>query len=811
MEDSVARYYFHTTKDGRFRARPKEFYGDRIVELSSRYIPHKPNNYKGIRFVLDRYFSPSFRLYDYWERNTGTASHFTTRDTTVIMYGANEYRLAEVDVLGKKNEEKCERPPRSEIRFNFVDEWEYAQDVTYFNMQRDFDTTRTAVRLDVENTGNLETNENELFSSIEQPNSIKPLLEWGNSSVYNALHDAKELVYSNLIYNEALGKYYLKDYSTYFLVINSLTPAQVLRSVFWRYNFNWAYWVQSIVVKGEYHSDSIPINDTSYLPEPGNLSPEIYSGVMNGLKEFTIRSDERLRKQFDNDAKRWYNENMPRGLDSLYLEGFLTRHYIPTFGNRMIDGFPGELAFHQRMKGTTIEFVNGEEEKGKMNQFRQKPITEIGAKGKFKPNFPNYVACFIPYSDEEKSKVMVPNFARTDKVRYTMLRGYTESKQFYSPDYSKEKPETMNDYRRTLLWVPMAKANADGTATLEFYNGLKTQYVDIDIQGRGSNSIYCNAASVVTREYNAGSGKPLAFMEIWKRLANTKISPELLTKCADIVNKGNIEYAQGNFENAVRIYQCAAKYGYPAAIANIGKCYYDGRGVNVNKKLARKYFEFAAENGNRLALHNLGNIYFDGEIETKNDSVAFEYYIMAANKNYLRAKGMVARFFEEGIYVPRNYNKAMEWYMLAAKEGDAISLYKVGMHQVRQDSINRLNNRELRKSSAIEYMRKSARSGNKDAQKFIIKCFSEGKYLKKSRKQSFEWMRSIAKLGDEDAIMYVAYCYEKGRGTKANHAYAYDYYKHLAEKGNEFAIAKVYEFEQLKFFTPSSPKPPKIK
>jgi TPR repeat protein len=108
-------------------------------------------------------------------------------------------------------------------------------------------------------------------------------------------------------------------------------------------------------------------------------------------------------------------------------------------------------------------------------------------------------------------------------------------------------------------------------------------------------------------------------------------------------------------------------------------------------------------------------------------------------------------------------------------------------------------------------MRKSARGGNKEAQRFIIKCFAEGKYLKKSRKQSFEWMRSIAKLGDEDAIMYVAYCYEKGHGTKANHAYAYDYYKHLAEKGNEFAIAKVNEFEMLKFFMYNSPKPPGMK
>ena len=44
-----------------------------------------------------------------------------------------------------------------------------------------------------------------------------------------------------------------------------------------------------------------------------------------------------------------------------------------------------------------------------------------------------------------------------------------------------------------------------------------------------------------------------------------------------------------------------------------------------------------------------------------------------------------------------------------------------------------------------------------------------------------------------------------------NHAKAYHIYKRLAENGNEFAITKVQEFEQLRFFTYNSPKPPGVK
>ena len=72
-------------------------------------------------------------------------------------------------------------------------------------------------------------------------------------------------------------------------------------------------------------------------------------------------------------------------------------------------------------------------------------------------------------------------------------------------------------------------------------------------------------------------------------------------------------------------------------------------------------------------------------------------------------------------------------------------------------------------------------------------------------------MKSIAALGNEDAMMYVAYCYEKGRGTEMNQKRAYWLYKQLAEKGYEFAIAKVQEYDTLKFFNYNSPRPPGMK
>jgi TPR repeat protein len=393
-----------------------------------------------------------------------------------------------------------------------------------------------------------------------------------------------------------------------------------------------------------------------------------------------------------------------------------------------------------------------------------------------------------------------------------MMRGYTESKRFYSPDYSNRKPdEQTTDYRRTLLWLPTAEGDTAGEVKYTFFNGTKTMYIDVDIQGRGKNTLYGNAASISTREKLDSTEIALAYMDVWKQLSNTELPPTLITKCKNITYEGLVYYDRGEYESAVKRFREAAKYGFAPALANFGKCYYDGKGVSESKIQGMRYFEMAADKGNHLAMHHLGDIHHEGAIVKKSDSLAYSYYSKAAAGGYAQSQRMIGRFHEKGIFVSPDRDEALKWYTLAAKQNDAEALYKVGMHQVEQDSINGLSKRKLRKSPAIDYMRKAARYGSKEAQRFIVKCFAEGKYLKKSRKKSFQWMKSIADLGDEDAMMYVAYCYEKGRGTDVNHPLAYRYYKHLAEKGNEFAIAKVYEFEMLKFFMYNSPKPPGMK
>jgi hypothetical protein len=54
------------------------------------------------------------------------------------------------------------------------------------------------------------------------------------------------------------------------------------------------------------------------------------------------------------------------------------------------------------------------------------------------------------------------------KYKLSKTTGYYPSKEFYNPDYDKE-PNSLPDYRNTLLWQPVINTNADGEATVTFF------------------------------------------------------------------------------------------------------------------------------------------------------------------------------------------------------------------------------------------------------------------------------------------------------------------------------------------------------
>lgn len=81
---------------------------------------------------------------------------------------------------------------------------------------------------------------------------------------------------------------------------------------------------------------------------------------------------------------------------------------------------------------------------------------------------------------------MYPKGLRKSKVkgqRQTTFRGYTEVAEFYAPEYPNGPIKGDVDYRRTLYWNPALTTDAQGQATVTFYNNGYSKRFDISAEG----------------------------------------------------------------------------------------------------------------------------------------------------------------------------------------------------------------------------------------------------------------------------------------------------------------------------------------
>lgn len=72
-------------------------------------------------------------------------------------------------------------------------------------------------------------------------------------------------------------------------------------------------------------------------------------------------------------------------------------------------------------------------------------------------------------------------------VRKTWLEGYSQVKEFYSPDYSILPPEP--DYRRTLYWNPSVTPDEKGKAQIHFYNNSNCRKFSLSAETVTTNGV----------------------------------------------------------------------------------------------------------------------------------------------------------------------------------------------------------------------------------------------------------------------------------------------------------------------------------
>ena len=463
----ISNYEFTTEAGGNFLLTVNDFYGKKYASLTPSL------NAKQIQdsiycFSLDKYFSPRFRLYDYWERNVSRSVENKSSLSSIYLDEIN--LLDELDVIAEREHIRCSRPPRSELRLDFMEEWEYAQDVSYIYTPSD-NWMKYKVNDITDIIGDATTNIN-MFGDSEKDTMSWEIMKY----VFDAEVNYNSNKYVQKVANKTTGTW-RADYwegPRHHSYQNVLTAFEVLQSAFWRYNYNWAYWVQLMVVKGEYNSDSIPVHDKEYIEGKNPV-------VMMNFKEFVIRSDETIKEKYKNE--KWMlqrNIYLNKGMYRPFYFGFLLRSSITPQDDKEIDGYPGNIVFRNNMARRVDTY-------GKYMKYKDEDIPQ-----KMYPQHPNYVACFIPNKEEDKAlDGIIPELAVKSVKRYTRIHGYNKSKKFYSPDYTRNKPtKETNDYRRTLFWEADAKVDDDGCITFEFHNNSKENTLHIEAMGMKNNSYF---------------------------------------------------------------------------------------------------------------------------------------------------------------------------------------------------------------------------------------------------------------------------------------------------------------------------------
>ena len=452
-EDSViSNYDFSTSEGGKFTLEIEDFYGKKYASLTPT-LTGKQIQDTVFKFSLDKYFSPKFRLFDYWQRNPGSSiEQKKATVATTLLDEANE--LETVDVTSKKYKGRATLPPKSEIRLDFMDEWEYAQDVSYIHTP----------------------NDNWMINKVDDITDLFEDGTWNDKIVYSSDVEYKSARYDTLAASVSMDKWraYGWEGPRIHAYENVLSAYEVLQSAFWRHNYNWAYWVKMIVPQGEYSSEKVPVEDKEYIKGKDPIK-------MMNFKEIVIRSDNPTTSQYKNE--RWEqqrNAYLNKHVYRSFYFGFLLRASISTQDDKQIDGYPGHTIFRNQM-ARRVQNI------GIYKQYKDYEISQ-----KMYPEHPNYVACFIPNKEEDKvTQGIIPELAVKTTRRYTRVQGYNESKRFYSPDYTNNKPdENTKDYRRTLLWESNATVGDDGCITVELHNNSKESILLLDVTGVNNDKFY---------------------------------------------------------------------------------------------------------------------------------------------------------------------------------------------------------------------------------------------------------------------------------------------------------------------------------
>lgn len=199
-----------------------------------------------------------------------------------------------------------------------------------------------------------------------------------------------------------------------------------------------------------------------------------------------------------------------------------------------------------------------------------------------------------------------------------------------------------------------------------------------------------------------------------------------------------------NLSTAVEYYSLGAELDMPLCQNALGRCCASDTERDRSSE-AFEWFRKAADRGNDDAKYNLGKCYYDGYGVEADKATAVKWFALAAEQSHAAANYMLGLCYETACGTSMDIGKALICYKAAADKGDSdaqLSLYRFYKYgiEVEKDT-----------SAAMLWLKKSAEGGNTDAQLTLAKKYETGTDVNQNYDDAEKWYRAAADKGNLEA------------------------------------------------------------
>ena len=193
---------------------------------------------------------------------------------------------------------------------------------------------------------------------------------------------------------------------------------------------------------------------------------------------------------------------------------------------------------------------------------------------------------------------------------------------------------------------------------------------------------------------------------------------------------------------AVSYLKRAVDSGDVGSASSLGYMYLTGDGIESDRSEAERFLLIAADAGNSVAMCNLGVLYSDSD-----PCRSMDWFMRAAEAGSVRGMKNIAAAYSIGQGVPLDKKVSAEWYSKAAEAGDVDSMCVLASILRNGDGV------EIDKARAAELYRMAAETGDMGAQYDLAFMLDSGEGIPQDREEAERYFRLSADQGDTDACL----------------------------------------------------------